>query len=166
MIRRSLIIVFTMLIAFSFISSITVKAEEVKEIKFKSAEVSSTQTDELPEGEDDLNAKNIIDGNESSRWSSEWEDNQSVVLELGDLDKLVKLTISWETAHAANYIVEVSKDKKKWKKVYKNEECMGGTEEISIKKGKGIECKYVRLTLIEKATEWGFSIYEIKAMGF
>lgn len=146
-----------------FAMSIGLNAAGDKKVSAKSATASSAQSENMPEGVKELEAKYAIDGNRETRWSSKWEDNQWIEVDLGKRIAISKLMLYWETAHAASYKLEVSNNKKKWKDVHSNDNCTGGEETITLKQPE--KARFLRLTCLKRATEWGFSLFEIEFFG-
>ena len=61
---------------------------------------------------DDLNAYNAIDGDMNTRWASAAEDDQWLLIDLGENLNLRGVEIYWENAYTKEYKVLVSKNKK------------------------------------------------------
>jgi hypothetical protein len=57
---------------------------------------------------------NAVDGNPNTRWSSAYEDNQWIQLDLGSTVTFDQVTIVWEQAYAADYVIQVSGDANTW----------------------------------------------------
>jgi hypothetical protein len=110
----------------------------------------------------DCGARNVTDGDSKTRWSSEFADPQWVTIDLGEVHPIEAIRLSWEVAHAKDYMIEVSEDGKTWTKVHGKKGCRGGTEEIISLKGSG---RYVRLTGLTRAAEWGYSLWEFEVFG-
>ena len=70
--------------------------------------------------------------------------------------------MSWETAYAIAYEIQVSDDKKRWETVSRVEDGDGG--EDSIRFAKPAKARYVRMRGLKRATEWGYSLWEFKVL--
>jgi Exo-beta-D-glucosaminidase Ig-fold domain/F5/8 type C domain/Glycosyl hydrolases family 2 len=57
---------------------------------------------------------NAVDGNPNTRWSSAYEDNQWIEVDLGSVVSFDQVLIVWEAAFALNYAIEVSVDGVSW----------------------------------------------------
>jgi hypothetical protein len=57
---------------------------------------------------------NAVDGNPNTRWSSAYEDNQWIQLDLGSVVTFDQVVIVWEQADALNYAIQVSDDGTTW----------------------------------------------------
>lgn len=123
-------------------------------VKIVSAQASTEQVD----GEVTLKADNVFDGKFDTRWGSEFEDNQWIILELSRAARLKVMAIHWENAFPKHYEVQVSMDKKQWKTVYKDENFSGGAANVKLK---GEEAKYLKINCIKRNTDWGNSIWEV-----
>ena len=55
-------------------------------------------------------AKNAVDGDPATRWSSEWSDPQWITVDLGSESEISRVKLSWEKAFARAYRIEVSTD--------------------------------------------------------
>jgi Exo-beta-D-glucosaminidase Ig-fold domain/F5/8 type C domain len=57
---------------------------------------------------------NAVDGNPSTRWSSAYEDNQWIQVDLGSVVTFDQVVIVWESADALSYAIQVSDDGTTW----------------------------------------------------
>jgi hypothetical protein len=57
---------------------------------------------------------NAVDGNPNTRWSSAYQDNQWIQLDLGSAVAFDQVEIVWEQAYALNYVIQVSSDGATW----------------------------------------------------
>lgn len=123
--------------------------------KGKPAAASSAEDEKTP-------AEFAFDGDPRSRWSSRFSDPQWLTVDLGERHEINAFRILWENAYARAYRIEVSDDGETWTTVQAKGDARGGTEEIINVKGSG---RYVRLTGTERATEWGYSVWEFEVYG-
>ena len=101
----------------------------------------------------------VVDGSPTTRWSSEFSDGQWWMVDFGRDEIVGSIGIHWEAAHARAYSVLVSGSDGAWETVHEARQSRGGHEIIQFPArpvGK------IKLDLHERATEWGFSIYEIE----
>jgi hypothetical protein len=68
------------------------------------------------------------------------------------------VVLQWEAACAKVYTLDVSPDGKTWKTVYENRSGRGGTEEIRFAP---VEARWVRMTGTRRATNFGYSLWEL-----
>ena len=59
-------------------------------------------------------ASMAVDGNPRTRWSSAYQDNQWIQVDLGAPQTFDTVTIAWEVAYARNYVIQVSNDGAAW----------------------------------------------------
>ncbi len=107
-------------------------------------------------------AAQAVDGDLSTRWSSEASDDQWFMVDLGAEYNVCLMNISWEAAYASHYFIEVSKDGTNWTTVYTPKKCYGGEEEIRFTP---TEARYVRFQGIDRKTDYGYSFYEFEVYG-
>ena len=104
-----------------------------------------------------------IDGNANTRWSSVFTDNQWLTLDLGLTYVLSEAIIDWEGASASIYEMQGSADNSNWTTI---ERVTGGTmgprtDTLDLSGS----FRYVRMRGIDRATPYGYSIYEIEIYG-
>jgi hypothetical protein len=104
-------------------------------------------------------AELIVDGGSGSRWASDESDNQWIYVDLGQKENIQTVVLKWEKAYASEYEIQVSKDANKWKTVYYTKIGDGDTDEINFKP---LKARYVRMKGIKRATQFGYSLYELE----
>ncbi|MBN1646463.1 MAG: discoidin domain-containing protein [Spirochaetales bacterium] len=112
--------------------------------------------------DESLTPDKAADGEMNTRWSSAWYDPQWIKFEFSEQKTIDGLTLVWEGAYAVAYTVEVSSDGKNWQEVFKQSAGTGGTEMISFDP---VQAKMIRLNGTERATRWGYSLWEILVHG-
>ncbi|TCK65805.1 discoidin domain-containing protein [Curtobacterium sp. PhB136] len=60
-------------------------------------------------------ASNAVDGNPRTRWSSGYQDNQWIQVDLGAPRQFSSIAIDWELAYARDYTIQVSDDGTTWR---------------------------------------------------
>jgi hypothetical protein len=98
-----------------------------------------------------------FDGNASTRWSSDWNDNEWIQVDLGSVQTFNHIQLVWETAYAKGYEIQVSDDGQSWTTITTVTDGNGGIDSLDTQ-GTG---RHVRLKLNERGTEWGYSLYEM-----
>uniref|UniRef100_UPI0011801D77 discoidin domain-containing protein n=1 Tax=Streptomyces sp. rh34 TaxID=2034272 RepID=UPI0011801D77 len=106
-------------------------------------------------------AGNAVDGDGGTRWSSAFADPQWIRVDLGSPAVLSRVELAWEAAHAKSYRIELSTDGTTWTTAYSTTTSAGGNETLTISG----EARYVRLTGTERATGYGYSLWEFKVFG-
>lgn len=143
---------------------------EIKEITFKASdslalnktvEVSSTSTN------DPGNTKELaVDGNTGTRWSSlRNEDENWIMIDLGQYAKLNAMSIQWEGACSDDYDIQVSSDKNNWITV---EDGMATGKSLldEYDFDEPVYGRYVKVSSHKsRSLKYGISIYEISVYG-
>ncbi len=105
-------------------------------------------------------ASNLTDGNDGTRWASTFENNQEVVIDLGEAQDIDKIVLKWEAAYATYYKIQFSNDGITfYPPSYTNAGATGGTDELVQNFG---SFRFIKLVLVERATQYGFSLFEIE----
>jgi L-fucose isomerase-like protein len=103
-----------------------------------------------------------VDGNYTTRWSSQFSDPQWIYVDLGSTVNINQVKITWEAARAANYKIQISNDAIAWtdiKTITGNTTLLNDHTDIS---GNG---RYVRMLGLTRGTIYGYSIYELEVYG-
>lgn len=101
---------------------------------------------------------NAVDGNYTSRWSSQFSDPQTFTVDLGQILHFNQIKIYWETAYGKDYIIETSADGTNWNKIVDQKNGFGGIEKWDVNENG----RFIRLTGTKRGTEWGYSMYEFE----
>lgn len=104
-------------------------------------------------------ANYVTDSNSSTRWESEYSNYQWVYVDLGSSQIFDCVEIEWEGAYGKAYYLQVSDDGLDWTTVSNITSGDGGTDTLKFDAAIG---RYVRVYGLERASLWGFSIYELK----
>nr|WP_314544023.1 di-heme oxidoredictase family protein [uncultured Massilia sp.] len=130
--------------------------------KMAVAETALTPVDVFATGEErgDLSAKAAVDHDDTTRWSSGFTDDQSLVLDFGESKQVNRVRINWENAHALAYELQVSDDKVNWTTIKSVPDSAGGVEDFSDLNGQG---RYLRMHGLKRSSQYGYSIFEIQA---
>ncbi|NJP47952.1 discoidin domain-containing protein [Actinacidiphila epipremni] len=59
-------------------------------------------------------ASNATDGNPNSRWSSAYEDDQWITVDLGSAQRFDQVAVLWEAAYPKTYVIQSSDDNATW----------------------------------------------------
>ena len=105
--------------------------------------------------------ENVVDGNFSTRWSSQFSDPQHIVIDLLDLYHIDMIALAWEDAYSSEYILEVSEDSTNWVQIIHETDANGGNDLFYPE----INVRYIRVEGLQRATQWGHSLFEIQAFG-
>ncbi|MEV6055854.1 discoidin domain-containing protein [Streptomyces sp. NPDC052107] len=102
-----------------------------------------------------------VDGDAGTRWSSLASDPQWLQVDLGSSQPITQVTLNWETAYATAFQIQVSDDGSTWNSVYSTTTGTGGIQNLAIS-GTG---RYVRMYGTQRATQWGYSLWEFQVYG-
>ncbi|MYS21579.1 beta-glucosidase [Streptomyces sp. DvalAA-14] len=119
----------------------------------KPATASSTENAGTP-------AQDAFDGNAGTRWSSAASDPQWVQVDLGSSQSICGAQLTWETAYAKAYQIQLSDNGSTWNTVYSTTTGPGGVENLSFS-GTG---RYVRMYGTARATQYGYSLWEFTVL--
>jgi len=100
-----------------------------------------------------------VDGSPFSRWTSKYEDNQWLSVDLGKAYALSFTEIRWEHAHATTYLIQGSMDGKRWVTLAEETGQPGWVVSVLPSLCKA---RWVRIYGQKRATEFGFSIFDFK----
>jgi hypothetical protein len=106
-------------------------------------------------------ARNAVDGDPETRWSSDWSDPQWITVDLGSVADISRVRLSWETAYARAYRIEVSTDGETFAPVKEVTDADGGVDDYEVQ----ATGRYVRVTGTERATQYGYSLWELEVFG-
>ena len=101
-----------------------------------------------------------VDGDMSTRWSSHFSDPQWIKLDLGEIKDVYGIKLHWEAACAREYEIQISKDSKRWETIFYTRNGNGGADFIKFKTP--LETRYLKMSGIKRATEWGYSLWEFE----
>jgi beta-glucanase (GH16 family) len=106
-------------------------------------------------------AGNAVDGNTGTRWSSQFSDPQWLEVDLGASHQLSRVDLNWETAYAQAFQLQVSNDNSTWTNLTPVTAGAAGTQSLTVS-GTG---RYVRMLGTQRATQWGYSLWEFQVYG-
>ena len=103
----------------------------------------------------------IEDGKLDTRWASDWSDPQWLKVDLGNEQAIRRVVLRWEAAYGKSYRVEVSRDGTSWQQVYATTVGNGGEDVIRFP---AVQARFVRVTGTQRATSYGYSLYEVEVL--
>ena len=103
-----------------------------------------------------------MDGKMDTRWSSNFSDNEWLLIEFDKTTAIVGLNIHWETAYGRDYNIEILNEDNEWVTLSQVRTSDGGIDALYF----GLhQCKALRLNGLRRGTGWGYSIWEIELLG-
>lgn len=106
-------------------------------------------------------AEFAVDGDGTTRWQGVANDDEYIEVDLGSVQTINTVKITWETAYAEKYQIQTSEDGKNWITVA-NESGRVGEVTSSFA---ATEARYVRMQGISRGTAYGYSIFEFEVYG-
>ncbi|MGI5239223.1 discoidin domain-containing protein [Dactylosporangium sp. CA-139066] len=106
-------------------------------------------------------AGNATDGNTGTRWSSGFSDPQWLQVDLGATHSISKVNLNWEAAYAKAFQIQTSNDGTNWTNIYSTTTGTGGNQTLNVT-GSG---RYVRMYGTQRATQYGYSLWEFQVYG-
>jgi beta-glucanase (GH16 family) len=108
-----------------------------------------------------LGPANAVDGNTGTRWSSGFSDPQWIQVDLGATHSICRVVLNWEAAYARAYQIQTSNDASNWTTIYSTTTGDGGIDDLTVS-GSG---RYVRMYGTQRATQYGYSLWEFQVYG-
>jgi hypothetical protein len=108
-----------------------------------------------------LEASKAVDDDLGSRWSSAFSDPQWIYVDLGAIYHIDEVVLNWETAYAKQYFLQISDSASGWTNIWQETNGDGGIDRIRV----SANGRFLRMLGIERATSWGYSLYEIEVYG-
>jgi hypothetical protein len=107
-------------------------------------------------------AANAVDGNTGTRWSSGFSDPQWLRVDLGATATIDQVRLNWEAAYGRAFQIQVSGSADgPWTTIYSTTTGTGGVQTLSVS-GTG---RYVRMYGTQRATQYGYSLFEFQVFG-
>lgn len=106
-------------------------------------------------------ASAAVDGDAGTRWSSAFADPQSIQVDLGASASINRVELSWEAAYATAFQVQSSANGTTWTTLHSTTTGAGGNQSLTVS-GTG---RYVRVLGTQRATQYGYSLWEFKVYG-
>jgi Beta-1,3-glucanase/F5/8 type C domain len=107
-------------------------------------------------------AAGAFDGSTATRWSSQFADPQWLRVDLGASRSVTRVRLTWEAAYAKAYQIQTSADGSTWSTVYSTTTGTGGVEDRTFTASTG---RYVRVLGTQRATQYGYSLWEMEVYG-
>lgn len=102
-----------------------------------------------------------VDGSTATRWASGRTDAQWLRVDLGRVSTVTSITLRWEAAYAKSYRLQVSSDATTWRTLSSTTAGKGGVSTTAVS-GTG---RYVRMLGVQRATTYGYSLWEFQVYG-
>ncbi|MDI4644476.1 polysaccharide lyase family 8 super-sandwich domain-containing protein [Cohnella hashimotonis] len=110
----------------------------------------------------DVSAGNAVDGSLTTRWGSNYTDQQSIYVDLGASQTIAKVVLHWEAAYGKEYQIQVSDNAADWTTVYSTANGDGDIDEIAFEP---VNARYVKMNGLKRGSTYGYSLWEFKVYG-
>jgi hypothetical protein len=104
---------------------------------------------------------NAVDGNAGSRWSSAFSDPQWLQVDLGAPHAVSRVVLTWQTAYGRAFLLQTSTNGTTWTTIFTTTTGSGGVQDLTVA-GSG---RYVRMLGTQRATQYGYSLWEFQVYG-
>lgn len=120
-----------------------------------------------------------VDGDFATRWSSAWSDgtgdtaidpnydgdpdDEWIAVDMGEAIDIERVILYWEGAYGKGYDLDVSYDGYLWNTVYEERNSNGGEDNIPFTTP--VSGRFIRMHGVERATQYGYSLFEITTYG-
>jgi hypothetical protein len=104
-------------------------------------------------------AANAVDGDGTTRWESAHSDLQTIRLDLGSVQPIDAIRLTWEAALGKDFTLDVSNDGTNWQTVVP---VTGNTSTSNEYTHLGASGRYVRLNGTARGTPFSYSLYEFE----
>ncbi|BFO18799.1 hypothetical protein SHKM778_51870 [Streptomyces sp. KM77-8] len=106
-------------------------------------------------------ASGAVDGDLGTRWSSAASDDQWLQVDLGATASVSRVVLNWEAAHGKDYKIQFSGNGSTWTDARTVTGSDGGVDTVDVSG----QARYVRMQGLDRATEWGYSLWEFQVFG-
>jgi len=110
---------------------------------------------------DQLSAARASDANLATRWSSLFSDPQWLMVDLGESRSISTVVVRWNNNHGVDHEVQCSDDAKTWRTVFEQKSGPGGVQRHDL----SATARYLRVLGTKRASQWGYSIWELEVYG-
>ncbi|WP_405875198.1 discoidin domain-containing protein [Streptomyces sp. NBC_00005] len=114
---------------------------------------------------------NATDGDAGTRWSSAFEDDQWIRVDLGSSVSFDRLVITWEQAYAKTYTIQVSDDDENWTDAAAVDNTAvplpfgtSGAASLQNVDFAARKARYLRVFCRTRATSWGSSVWSLSVL--
>jgi hypothetical protein len=106
-------------------------------------------------------ARNAVDGDRGTRWSSAASDDQWLQVDLGATASVTRVVLDWEAAYGKDYKIQLSLDGTDWRDATTVTGGDGAVDTVDVSG----QARHVRMQGLHRATSWGYSLWEFQVFG-
>ncbi|RZL07427.1 MAG: discoidin domain-containing protein, partial [Hymenobacter sp.] len=104
-----------------------------------------------------------FDGKGNTRWESSSTDIQSITVDLGSVQTIDRIRLTWENAYGRDFTLEVSNDQQTWTVV---QDVKGNNTTANEYPRLNASGRYVKMNGTKRATTYGFSLFEFEVFNY
>ena len=104
----------------------------------------------------------VVDGDKNTRWSSDYNDDEYIIIDLKDIYYINQVVLNWETSFGKEYKLLGSIDGQTYSELYHESNSDGGIDDINLDL---TLVRYVKLQGIQRSSEYGYSLWEFEVYG-
>lgn len=104
-------------------------------------------------------AGNAFDGDGTTRWESDYSDPQTISVDLGSVQPIDDIRLTWEAALGQDFTLDVSTDGTTWQTLVP---VTGNASTSTEYANLGASGRYVRMHGTARGTPYGYSLYEFE----
>jgi hypothetical protein len=151
MIRESLILSVALLAA----SAATAAATTQESLPPRSEWHTTSSSVEAPA----IASRFAIDGDETTRWGGAFSAGHWLQVDLGREANVGGARLHWDSAFAAGYAIDASRNGSTWQTVYRTEDATGDVDYVFFA---ATRARYLRLASLPRTADWGVSLFEFE----
>jgi hypothetical protein len=102
-----------------------------------------------------------VDGNTGTRWASAFADPQWLQVDLGASSAITRVELNWEAAYGKTFRIQTSLNGSTWADATPATAGAAGVQSVAVT----ATARYVRMYGTERATQYGYSLWEFKVFG-
>ena len=110
-----------------------------------------------------LESAKAVDGSATTRWSSNFTNNQWWQVDLGSIRQVDRVSINWEAAYASRYKILTSTDGMAYTLAADVTISKAGVHTTSFASR---NARYVKIERVTRATAYGISFWDVQVFGF
>ncbi|MBN6152557.1 discoidin domain-containing protein [Xanthomonas sp. AmX2] len=104
----------------------------------------------------------LIDGDPATRTGGAFSPGHWFQVDLGRDARIAGARLQWDSANPEGYLLQTSRDGRRWTQVYAMADSLGGTETLFFAPQ---TARYLRLASPARTSDWGISIFEMEPLG-
>ncbi|MEV4642477.1 discoidin domain-containing protein [Actinoplanes sp. NPDC049548] len=148
-------LVVAVVMAFGAFTTLNAQAAETLLSQGKPATASSSENPGV------FPASAAVDGNTGTRWSSAFQDPQTLDVDLGASSTITRVELNWEAAYAKTFKIQTSDNGSTWTDASPALTGLLGVQSVTV----NATARYVRMLGTARATGYGYSLWEFKVFG-